>query len=56
VEAKPLTEPRPVEIHQLHVKPADFFSENPAIDVPSNKNLTSKLAGAGSCCSKDSKI
>ncbi|RVX71422.1 Copper amine oxidase 1 [Exophiala mesophila] len=33
----------PVEIHQIHIKPADFFSENPAIDVPSNKNLASVL-------------
>lgn len=41
---------RPVEIHQLHIKPADFFSANPAIDVPSNKNLSSKLVEKESCC------
>ncbi|KAF8245817.1 hypothetical protein K440DRAFT_633127 [Wilcoxina mikolae CBS 423.85] len=33
----------PVETHQIHLKPADFFSCNPAIDVPSSKNVTSKL-------------
>ncbi|KAK7976567.1 hypothetical protein PG989_015030 [Apiospora arundinis] len=32
----------PVEIMQLHLTPADFFTRNPAIDVPSNKDLTSK--------------
>jgi primary-amine oxidase len=41
---------RPVEIHQLHIKPADFFSQNPSLDVPSSKNLSSKLA---SCCIDD---
>ena len=34
---------RPVEIHQLHIKPADFFEGNPAIDVPSNRNKASIL-------------
>ncbi|KAK5459814.1 hypothetical protein LTS15_003943 [Exophiala xenobiotica] len=33
----------PVEIHQLAIKPSDFFMENPAIDVPSNKNEASVL-------------
>jgi len=33
----------PVEIHQIHLKPADFFTRNPAIDVPSSKNMSSKL-------------
>ncbi|KAG9233595.1 copper amine oxidase-like protein [Amylocarpus encephaloides] len=33
----------PVEIFQLHFKPSDFFTENPALDVPSDRNLTSKL-------------
>ncbi|KAI1614032.1 copper amine oxidase 1 [Exophiala viscosa] len=48
----------PVEIHQLHIKPADFFTENPAIDVPSSKNEASVLtngatnghANGASCC------
>lgn len=34
----------PYESLQLNFVPADFFSENPAIDVPSDKNLSSKLA------------
>jgi primary-amine oxidase len=39
----------PVEIHQLHIKPVNFFTENPAIDVPSSKNSASKLTnGHGS--------
>lgn len=33
---------RPVEIHQVQLRPADFFTANPAIDVPSNRNLASK--------------
>lgn len=53
----------PVEIHQLHLKPADFFTCNPAIDVPGTKNMASVLANGatngstndtngtnGSCC------
>ncbi|EKD12478.1 copper amine oxidase [Drepanopeziza brunnea f. sp. 'multigermtubi' MB_m1] len=34
----------PVEIHQLHLRPADFFTANPAIDVPGSKNTPSVLA------------
>ncbi|KAH8145765.1 uncharacterized protein LAJ45_10242 [Morchella importuna] len=37
----------PVETHQIHLKPADFFSKNPAIDVPSAKNQTSILYKKG---------
>ena len=33
---------RPVEIHTIQLKPADFFTRNPAIDVPSTKNVTSQ--------------
>lgn len=33
----------PVEIHQINLRPADFFEANPSIDVPSNKNLESRL-------------
>ncbi|KIW99532.1 uncharacterized protein Z518_11271 [Rhinocladiella mackenziei CBS 650.93] len=43
----------PVEIHQLHLRPADFFDKNPALDVPSNKNLGSVEVGRetnGTCC------
>ncbi|KAK6613543.1 copper amine oxidase [Botrytis cinerea] len=38
----------PVEIHELKIKPADFFEANPSIDVPSSRNMSSKLAGEGS--------
>ncbi|RPB26295.1 hypothetical protein L211DRAFT_781996 [Terfezia boudieri ATCC MYA-4762] len=32
----------PVEIYTIQLKPADFFTRNPAIDVPSTKNVTSQ--------------
>ncbi|KAH7372203.1 primary-amine oxidase [Cadophora sp. MPI-SDFR-AT-0126] len=44
----------PVEIHQLHLRPADFFSANPAIDVPGLKNTASVLAPSDSCCESGS--
>ncbi|KAI0873995.1 copper amine oxidase [Hypoxylon argillaceum] len=37
----------PVEIHQFHIRPADFFTSNPALDMPGGKNETSVLV---SCC------
>ncbi|QSZ37572.1 hypothetical protein DSL72_008670 [Monilinia vaccinii-corymbosi] len=45
----------PVEIHELKIKPADFFEANPSLDVPSSRNLSSKLVGEGKkevngCC------
>lgn len=41
----------PVEIHQIHLRPADFFSANPAIDVPGTKNKSSILVPSQeSCC------
>lgn len=42
----------PMEKHELHFRPSDFFDKNPALDVPSNRNLASVLAdGAqGECC------
>ncbi|KAG9237669.1 copper amine oxidase [Amylocarpus encephaloides] len=40
----------PVEIHQIHLRPADFFTCNPALDVPGVKNATSVLADEKSCC------
>jgi primary-amine oxidase len=44
---------RPVEIHQIHLRPADFFTCNPALDVPGVKNATSVLASEeDSCCAK----
>ncbi|EMR67847.1 putative copper amine oxidase protein [Eutypa lata UCREL1] len=39
----------PVEIHQFHIKPGDFFTSNPALDVPGKKNDASVLV---SCCGK----
>jgi len=42
---------RPVEVHQIHLRPADFFTANPAIDVPGTKNTASILAPCSkSCC------
>ncbi|KAI0913146.1 copper amine oxidase [Ustulina deusta] len=38
----------PVEIHQFHIRPADFFTSNPALDMPTRKNDTSVLVP---CCS-----
>ncbi|KAK7962889.1 uncharacterized protein PG986_003714 [Apiospora aurea] len=42
----------PVEIHQVHIRPADFFTSNPALDVPSTKNETSVLvpSSPSPCC------
>ncbi|KAH6708998.1 copper amine oxidase 1 [Leptodontidium sp. MPI-SDFR-AT-0119] len=43
----------PVEIHEWHIRPADFFEANPSINVPSSRDLTSKLADRSreDCCS-----
>ncbi|CAM1506276.1 Fc.00g059170.m01.CDS01 [Cosmosporella sp. VM-42] len=38
----------PVEIHQIHLRPSDFFTSNPALDVPSTRNEASVLVS--SCC------
>ncbi|KAI3321584.1 copper amine oxidase 1 [Xylariaceae sp. AK1471] len=40
----------PVEIHQFHIRPADFFTSNPALDMPGRKNETSVLV---SCCGEN---
>ncbi|KAL7925794.1 copper amine oxidase [Trichoderma austrokoningii] len=39
----------PVEIFQIHIRPTDFFTANPALDVPGTRNNASVLLG-GSCC------
>jgi primary-amine oxidase len=39
----------PCDIFQVHFKPSDFFTENPAIDVPSDKNTASELVGKDCC-------
>ncbi|KAH8170126.1 copper amine oxidase, enzyme domain-containing protein [Sarocladium implicatum] len=41
----------PVEIYQVHLKPADFFTSNPALDVPSSRNKSSVLVP---CCDQKS--
>ncbi|KKP03731.1 copper amine oxidase [Trichoderma harzianum] len=43
----------PVETFQIHIKPTDFFTANPAMDVPSTRNDASVLLG-GSCCTTSS--
>ncbi|KAK4910633.1 hypothetical protein LTR66_017416 [Elasticomyces elasticus] len=43
----------PVEIHELKIRPCDFFEENPGIDLPSKRNETSVLVNNGGgqeCC------
>ncbi|KFA53992.1 hypothetical protein S40293_01763 [Stachybotrys chartarum IBT 40293] len=40
----------PVEIYQIHLRPADFFTRNPALDVPSTRNKASVLVP---CCGGD---
>ena len=43
----------PMEKHEVHLRPADFFEWNPALDVPGNKNLTSVEIDSkkDDCCS-----
>jgi primary-amine oxidase len=43
---------RPVEILELNIVPVDFFTANPALDVPSDKDITSKLT-KGACCKSE---
>ncbi|KAL3453207.1 copper amine oxidase [Aspergillus insuetus] len=40
----------PVEIFQLMIKPSDFFTANPSLDVPSGKNAASRVVGSSECC------
>ncbi|KAL6238306.1 hypothetical protein BDW75DRAFT_201973 [Aspergillus navahoensis] len=40
----------PVEIFQLMIKPSDFFTGNPSLDVPSLKNEASRVVGKSECC------
>ncbi|KIW08673.1 uncharacterized protein PV09_00624 [Verruconis gallopava] len=54
----------PVEIHQVSLRPADFFTANPSLDVPSNRNLASKLengsahtnGNAQTCCHRTNTV
>ncbi|KAI1366672.1 copper amine oxidase [Xylaria arbuscula] len=43
----------PVEIHQFHIRPADFFTSNPALDMPGSANKTSVIVP---CCSKEDAV
>ncbi|TQV94604.1 copper amine oxidase 1 [Cordyceps javanica] len=43
----------PVEMIQVHITPSDFFTGNPALDVPSSADSGSKLtegSSSASCC------
>lgn len=43
----------PVEIHQVNLRPADFFEANPALDVPSKKDNSSReVYQQVDCCNK----
>ncbi|OCK78759.1 copper amine oxidase-like protein [Lepidopterella palustris CBS 459.81] len=46
----------PVDIFQINLRPVDFFTANPSIDVPSNKNLSSQLVPSSTCCSEQGKL
>ncbi|PLN82053.1 putative copper amine oxidase [Aspergillus taichungensis] len=39
----------PVETFQLMIRPSDFFTANPALDVPSDKNGASVVVEGGCC-------
>ena len=39
----------PIETLQVNLRPCDFFEVNPSIDVPSSKNLESRLVTCKSC-------
>jgi primary-amine oxidase len=44
----------PMEKHELHIRPADFFTANPAMDVPTGRNMSSVQVNGeklnGECC------
>ncbi|RMZ75133.1 hypothetical protein DV737_g5451, partial [Chaetothyriales sp. CBS 132003] len=40
----------PMEKHEIHLRPADFFDRNPALDVPGKTNETSVEVGASDGC------
>lgn len=43
---------RPVEIHHLTIRPSDFFTSNPALDVPGTRNQASVTVP---CCGEANK-
>jgi primary-amine oxidase len=46
----------PCEIHQVHLRPADFFTANPSIDVPPSSNKASVEVGKGCCSTEQGKL
>ena len=42
----------PMEKHEIHLRPSDFFERNPALDVPGTRNERSVEVGGGGggCC------
>lgn len=40
----------PVEIHTISLKPNNFFTENPAMDVPQSTQAVNKSSLADGCC------
>lgn len=46
----------PMEKHEIHLRPADFFDRNPAINVAGSKNMSSVEVGRDgeSCCNGSS--
>jgi primary-amine oxidase len=46
----------PCEIHQVHLRPADFFGANPSIDVPPSSNKASVEVPKGCCQTAQGKL
>ncbi|KJZ75173.1 Copper amine oxidase 1 [Hirsutella minnesotensis 3608] len=46
----------PVEILQVHITPSDFFTQNPALDVPSAADNGSKSVSAQCCSASDADL
>ncbi|BCR84572.1 putative copper amine oxidase [Aspergillus chevalieri] len=39
----------PVDIYQLNIRPSDFFTANPSLDVPSSRNASSRVIQSDCC-------
>ncbi|ODM14754.1 Copper amine oxidase 1 [Aspergillus cristatus] len=39
----------PVDIYQLNIRPSDFFTANPSLDVPSSRNASSRVVQSDCC-------
>lgn len=46
----------PVEVHQIHLRPADFFERNPSLDVPPSSNKASVEVPKGCCQPAQNKL